>query len=275
LFLQTPADLKIERVASKCAFAEGPLWSREGFLLYSDPPNNKILKLSAGQAPAVFRDDSHGAMGLTYDVQGRLYICESRGRRVTRLDKRGNLEILADAWQGKKFNAPNDIVVRKDGNVYFTDPAFGNQLDTRELDYYGVYHITPKGELTLAAKWTTRPNGIALSPNGRTLYVTGSDDGTVRAYDVEKDGSPANERTLISNIEGIPDGIRVDEKGNLYVAAKEVYVYSSAGKRISNFGLGETPSNLAWGDSDFGALYATARANVYRIRMDVKGSVQY
>jgi sugar lactone lactonase YvrE len=275
LFLQTPADLRIERVASKCAFAEGPLWSREGFLLYSDPPNNKILRLSAGQEPSVFREDSHGAMGLTYDAQGRLYICESGARRVTRLDKRGNLEILADAWQGKKFNAPNDIVVRKDGNVYFTDPAFGNQLDTRELDFYGVYRITPKGELTLAAKWTTRPNGIALSPNGRTLYVTGSDDGTVRAYDVEKDGSPANERTLISNIEGIPDGIRVDEKGNLYVAAKEVYVYSSVGKQVSKFVLGETPSNLAWGDGDFGTLYATARANVYRIRMDVKGSVQY
>ena len=262
-------------MASKCAFAEGPLWSRESFLLYSDPPNNQIFKLSTGREPAVFRDDSQGAMGLTYDAQGRFYICETRGRRVIRLDKKGNLETLADAWQGKKLNAPNDIVVRKDGHVYFTDPAFGNQMDTREFDFYGVYHITPKGELSLAAKWTTRPNGIALSPNGRTLYVAGSDDQTVRAYDIEKDGAPANARTVISNIEGIPDGIRVDEKGNIYVAAKEIYIYSSAGKQISKINLGETPSNLAWGDNDFATLYVTARASVYRIHMDVKGSVQY
>jgi sugar lactone lactonase YvrE len=274
-FLQVPEELHIERVAAKCAFAEGPVWSREGFLLYSDPPNNRIQKLARGQEAAIFSDDSHGAMGLTFDAQGRLYMCETKSRRVTRMDKRGNLEVLAEGWQGKKFNAPNDIVVRKDGQVYFTDPAFGNQLDTRELDFYGVYHISPKGDLSMAAKWTTRPNGIAISPNGRTLYVTGSDDRTVRAYDIEKDGSLMNERTLISKIEGVPDGIRTDEKGNLYVAAKDLYIYNSAGKQISSINLTETPSNLGWGDSDFGTLYVTARTSVYRIHMDAKGSVQY
>jgi gluconolactonase len=194
---------------------------------------------------------------------------------VTRLDKRGNLEVLADTWQGKKLNAPNDIVVRKDGHIYFTDPAFGNQLDSKELDFYGVYHINIKGEVSLAAKWTTRPNGIALSPNGRTLYVTDSDARAVRAYDIEKDGTPANERILISGIEGIPDGIRVDEKGGIYVAAKEIFIYNSAGKRTSQIGLSETPSNLAWGDNDFATLYVSARSSVYRIRVETKGSVQY
>jgi gluconolactonase len=275
LWFQVPGELKIERVAGKLAYAEAPVWSRESFLLYADPPNQKIYKLMHGAEPAIFREKSQGAFGMTYDVSGRLYICESGGRRVSRLDKKGTLEPVAENWQGKKLNAPNDIVVRKDGHVYFTDPAFGNQLDTRELDFFGVYHVSPKGELSLAAKWTTRPNGIALSPNGRILYVTDSDARTVRAYDIEKDGAPANERVLISNIEGIPDGIRVDEKGNLYVAAKEIYIYNSAGKQISKIALAEAPSNLAWGDNDFSTLYVTARTSVYRIRMDTKGSVQY
>jgi gluconolactonase len=276
LFFQGPEEHKIERVASKLAYADSPLWSHESFLLYTDPPNNKIYKLVHGAAPVIFREDSNGATGMTLDALGRLYVCETRGRRVTRLDKKGKVDVVAEAWQGKKLNAPNDIVVRKDGHVYFTDPAFGNQLDSRELDFYGVYHINPKGELSLAAKWTTRPNGIVLSPNGHTLYVTDSDTRTVRAYDIEKDGVPANEHVLISGIEGIPNGIRVDEKGNLYVAAKEVYIYTSAGKRISQINIGETPSNLAWGDNDFGTLYVAAHTSMYRVQMDAtKGSVQY
>ena len=272
---QVPDEHKIERVASKLAYADSPLWSHESFLLYADPPNNKIYKLVHGAAPVIFREDSNGAMGMTLDAQGRLYVCETRGRRVTRLDKKGKIDVVAEAWQGRKLNAPNDIVVRKDGHAYFTDPAFGNQLDSRELDFYGVYHINLKGELSLAAKWTTRPNGIALSPNGRTLYVTDSDERTVRAYDVEKDGAPANERVLISGIEGIPDGIRVDEKGNIYVAGREIYIYNSSGKQISHINIGETPSNLAWGDNDFGTLYVAARTSVYRVQMEIKGSVQY
>jgi sugar lactone lactonase YvrE len=272
---QGQEEFKIERVASKLSYADSPLWSRESFLLYSDTPNNKIYKLTHGSDPSLFRADSQGATGMTFDAQGRLYVCETGARRVTRTDKKGQTEVLAHAWQGKKLNAPNDIVVRKDGHVYFTDPAFGKQLDSRELDYYGIYHINPKGEVSVAAKWKSRPNGIALSPNGRTLYVSDSDERTVRAFDIEKDGAPVNERVLISGIAGIPDGIRTDERGNLYVAAKEVYVYSSAGKQISHINLGETPSNLAWGDNDFGTLYVSARSSVYRIRLDTKGSVQY
>ena len=272
---QVPEDLRIERVAAKFGYTEGPLWSHEGYLLFSDAPAGKIYKLASGEKPVVFREDTHGTMGLTLDTQGRLYMCETKGRRVTRVDKKGKLEVLAESWEGKKLNAPNDIVVRKDGHIYFTDPAFGNQSDTRELSFYGVFHITPKGELSLVAQSAGRPNGIALSPSGHVLYVTNSDDRNVRAYDVGKEGVPSNERVLISNIAGVPGGIRVDEKGNLYVAAAGIFLYDSAGKPIHKIEMTEPPSNLGWGDSDFQTLYVSARANVYRIHLDIKGSVQY
>ena len=274
-FFQVPEDLRIERVATKFVYTEGPLWAHEGYLLFSDAPNNKIYKLASGEKSAVFRDDTHGAMGLTLDSQGRLYMCETKSRRVTRLDKKGKLDVLAEAWEGKKLNAPNDIVVRKDGHVYFTDPAFGNEADTRELPFYGVFHITPKGELSVVAQPAGRPNGVALSPSGHILYVTNSDERNVRAYDIGKEGVPSNERVLISNISGVPGGIKVDEKGNLYVAASGIFLYDSSGKQIHKIEMSEPLSNLGWGDSDFQTLYVSARGSVYRIHLDVKGSVQY
>ena len=129
----------------------------------------------------IFRSNSNGASGNTFDAQGRLYTCESHLRRVTRADKKGKVEVIAEKYQGKRLNAPNDIVVRKDGQIYFTDPAFGNQEDSRELDFFGVYHISRRGELDLVAKPKGRPNGIALSPNGNILYVTNSDERNIRA----------------------------------------------------------------------------------------------
>jgi len=268
------AELKVERVASGFTFTEGPVWAREGFLLFSDVPNNKIWKLAA-EGKEVFRDASNGANGNTFDAQGRLYSCESRTRRVTRTDKKGNLEVLAERWEGKRLNAPNDIVVRRDGHIYFTDPAFGSQADGRELDFYGVYHIPPKGAMALVARPQGRPNGIALSSNGRILYVANSDERNLRAYDLDRNGAPTNERVLISAIDGPPDGIRVDEKGNLYVTAKGVAIYSPQGTLLHTIELPETPANCTFGDPDFGTLYVTARTSVYRIRLDVKGAMQY
>ena len=183
--------------------------------------------------------------------------------------------MLAEKWEGKRLNAPNDIVVRKDGHVYFTDPAFGNQADTRELDFYGVYHITPKGRAEADRQATGRPNGIAFSPNGRILYVANSDDHNVRAYDVDHNGEASNERVVISGIDGVPDGIRMDEKGNLYVTAKGISVYDPEGKLVDTIALPETPANCAFGDADLQTLYITARTSLYRVRLDVKGSVQY
>jgi gluconolactonase len=270
------SHVTVEKVAAQLQFAEGPVWSRENFLLFSDVPANKILKIGPGdRQPGVFRNDSGYANGNTFDAQGRLYSCESRTRRVTRMDKKGKLEVLAEKFEGKRFNAPNDIVVRKDGHVYFTDPAFGNQADTREMDFYGVYHITPKGQVNVIARPKGRPNGITFSPNGRLLYVANSDDRTVVAYDVDHNGETTNERVLISNVEGVPDGIRTDEKGNIYVAAKGISIYNPEGKLVTTIPVPETPANCAFGDADFQTLYITARTSVYRARLNVKGSVQY
>lgn len=272
---QDYSDLRIEKVATGYIFAEGPAWSREGYLIFSDIPGNKLLEFKLGEKPSIFRENSNGAIGNAFDAQGRLYSCESHTRRVTRTDKKGKIEILAERWQGKRLNAPNDIVVRRDGQVYFTDPAFGNQQDSRELDFYGVFHISHRGELEVVAKSKGRPNGIALSPNGRILYVTNSDQRNVRAYDLDRNGEASNERVLISNIDGVPDGIKVDETGNLYVAAARMAVHTPEGKPIGNFVMPETPSNCAFGDGDLQSLYITARTSVYRVRLNVKGSLQY
>jgi len=269
------SHIAIEKVDAGFRFAEGPVWSREGFLLFSDVPNNQIRKLVPGERSVAFRDDSHGANGNTFDAQGRFYSCESKTRRVVRMDKKGKMEVLAEKWEGKRLNAPNDIVVRKDGQIYFTDPAFGDQADTRELAFYGVYHINPKGVMNLIARPAGRPNGIAFSPNGRILYVANSDDRNVRAYDVDHNGAVSNERVVVSNIDGVPDGIRLDEKGNLYVTAKGVSVYTAEGKLLHTIELSETPANCAFGDPDLQTLYITARTSLYRVRLNVKGSVQY
>ena len=268
-------NLTVEKVATGYKFTEGPVWSREGFLLFSDIPDNKILRFQPGKPVEVFRSASNGTNGNTYDAQGRLYSCEGDARRVTRTDKKGRIEVLAEKWEGKRLNSPNDIVVRKDGQIYFTDPAFGSSGEKRELDFYGVFHITHKGEMELVAKPQGRPNGLALSPNGKILYVDNTDERNVRAYDLDKSGKAANERVLVSSIDGGPDGMKVDEKGNLYVTAKGVAVYSPEGKLVTTVPIPEAPANCAFGDSDLQSLYVTARSSLYRVRLNVKGSVQY
>ncbi len=262
------SNRKIEKVAGGFRFTEGPAWSPEGYLAFSDVPANRILRLTPGERPAPLREDAGGASGNAFDAQGRLYTCETRGRRVVRADRKGKIEVLAERFEGKRLNAPNDLAVRKDGHVYFTDPAFGYQSDTRELDFYGVYHMTPRRELTVVAKPAGRPNGIALSPNGKTLYVANSDERNVRAYDLDGKGEASGERIFIAKTEGIPDGLRTDEKGNLYVAANALAVYSPAGKLLGTIPLTEKPSGCAFGDADGKTLYITARGAVYRVRME-------
>jgi gluconolactonase len=264
---QDYSNIEVERVVHGYVFTEGPAWSRDGFLLFADVPSNRILKWTPGEAPETFREDSSGAIGNAFDGQGRLYTCESHARRVTRTDKKGRVEVLAERWEGKRLNAPNDLVVSANGHVYFTDPAFGNQQDTRELDFYGVFHITPKGGLSVIAKPAGRPNGIALSPKGRILYVTNSDEHNIRAYDVERGGEVSGERMLVTGIDGVPDGLRVDDKGNLYVAAKGIAIYTAEGRIRTTLPMGEKPSNLAFGDGDQHTLYITARTSIYRVRL--------
>jgi gluconolactonase len=268
------SDIRVEKVAAGLKFAEGPAWSPEGFLLFSDTVTNKLHKLVPGQKAAEFGDLPGGPIGNAYDSQGRLYTCEFRERRITRASKAGKTEVIAARFEGKRFNAPNDIVIRRDNHAYFTDPAFGNQQDTTELGFYGVFHITPKGEVEAIARLKSRPNGVALSPNGKILYITDSDARCVRAYDLERNGGAPEGRVLIDKIPGVPDGIRTDEKGNLWVAAESVFSYSPQGKLLGKIAIAETPSNLAFGDGDLESLYITARTSVYRVRIGVKGATQ-
>ena len=268
-------DIHVEKVSGGYQFLEGPAWSKEGgYLLFSDVPASKVLKINQ-DGITVFRTPSGKTNGNTIDSQGRVLSCESEGRRVVRLDKKGTWEVLADKWEGKKLNAPNDIVVRKDGHIYFTDPAFGNQADKRELDFYGVYHIPPKGPMELVAKPKGRPNGIAFSPKGNILYVANTDDRNIRAYDLDKNGKTSNERVLISNIDGPPDGMKVDEKGNLWITCRGIAVYTAEGKFLHFIEMGEAPANCEFGEGDMETLYVTARTSLYRIRTGVKGSVQH
>jgi gluconolactonase len=272
---QNFSDIRIERFTTGYVYAGGPVWSREGFLLYSDAPAGKIYTAVPGQKPAVYRESSGGASGNAFDTQGRLYTCESRARRVTRTDRKGKIEVVAESWEGKRLNAPGDIVVRKDGHAWFTDPAFGSQAGERELDFWGLYHIPPRGPIELVARTAGRPNGIALAPGGRVLYVTDADKRAVRAWDVDRSGKVSGERELIAGVDGPPAGLCADEKGNLYIAANQLAVYSAEGKLLHTVEMPETPSNCAWGDADLQSLYITARTSIYRIRLDVRGATQH
>ena len=266
------SQISINQIVKGLTFTEGPAWSKEGFLIFSDTPSDRLLKWVPGHEVEVFREDAHGPSGNAFDGQGRLYTCETRARRVTRTGKDGEISVLADKWEGKRLNAPNDVVVSKNGHVYFTDPAFGDQADRRELDFYGVYHLPPKGSIKLVAKPVGRPNGIALSPSGRILYVVNSDERNVRAYDVDHNGDTSNERVLISGIAGVPGGIRTDEKGELYITTNGIAVYSAAGRVLHAIEMHDRPSNCAFGEPDYMSLLVTARGAVYRIRLDVRGA---
>ena len=264
-----------ELVAQGMQYADGPVWSLEGVLLFSDTVTDKQHKFTPGKGVSELGAKAGGTAGLTYDDRGNLYTCEFRERRVTRTAKNGKVEVIAARFEGKRLNAPNDVVVRRDGNVYFTDPAFGNQEDSRELDFNGVFRVNPRGQIEAIARWKTRPNGIALSANGRALYVSDSDGQSIHAFDLDRAGAASNDRVVVAKIPGVPAGLRADEMGNLYVAAKEVLVYSPQRELLHIIHVPETPSNLAFGDPDFSTLYVTARTSVYRIKLGVKGAVPY
>jgi gluconolactonase len=269
-FGQSFTDLKFERLSQGYRFTEGPAWCKDGYLIFSDTPGDRLLKWAPGSKVEVFRTDAHGPAGNAFDAQGRLYTCETRARRVTRTDKSGNIEVLAERWEGKRLNAPNGIVVARNGSVYFTDPAFGEQSDHRELDFYGVYHIPSKGAMTLVAKFTGRPHGIAVSPNGRTLYVSDADAKNIRAFDLDKNGEASNDRVLVPKTGGIPTGIAVDARGNLWVPADGIGIYSPEGTRLHLIEAHEPASACAFGEADLKTLFLTSRAAVIRVRHEAQ-----
>lgn len=270
------SGIQLEKVSGGHRFTEGPLWSKyiDG-LLFCEVPSNMVLAYHSGKGLGKYLEQAGGASGLAYDAEGRLLIAEGKKRRIVRLSANDDkkVEVLAERFEGKRFNGPNDIVVRKDGQIYFSDPAFGAQSEVREMDFHGVYHMSPKGELSLIAKPKGRPNGVTLSPNGRILYVANSDERKVYAYDLDSRGKAGNERVFLAGLDGVPDGLRTDEKGNVYVAANHVYIFSPLGKGLHTIHMGEKPSNMAFGDADRMTLYITAKTSVYRARMKVKGAV--
>jgi len=269
--LPSPSGPAAEVIAEGFMGGEGPAWSPDGYLIFSDTNQRKIFRYDPGKGISVFREESHGANGNAFDKQGRLYTCEYISRRVTRTDRNGNIEVVADRYQGKRFNAPNDIVIRGDGHVYFTDPLF-TPLEERDLDFYGVYHLKPDGELELIAKPEGRPNGITLSPDESILYVGITDERSVWAYDVARSGSVSNGRVFISGLAGGPDGIKTDELGNLYVTSRGIQIYSPDGQWKDSIELPGGARNCAFGDDDRRTLYMTGRTTLYRARLNVRGA---
>jgi gluconolactonase len=267
-------QIQAERIVDHMKYGDGVVWSHDGFLLFADTGANKIYRLDPGEKPKTGRENSGGAEGLASDSQGRLYVCESANRRVTRTDRKGDLQVIAASFEGKKLNGPDDITVRKDGQIYFTDPAFGSRVDDRELQFNGVFHVTPKGEIDALARWTTRPNGIALSADGKTLYVSDSDRHAVVAFDLDGRGNASNPRDLITNIRGVPGGLRLDASGRIYITARGLGIYSHEGKLEHTLLGEEITTNCAFGDPDFETLYVLGREQLFRLRLGVKGAAQ-
>ena len=272
---QDYATIQAERVATNLRYVGGAVWSRDGFLIFSDVLKPMVYRLDPNTPPKPTEVSTSGAQGLAYDVQGRLHFCELLTRRIMRMDRRGKTEVLIDQFEGKKLNGPKDAIVRKDGHIYFVDPAFAGAIDRRELPFNGVFHMTPKGEVETVARWQTRPNGIALTADGKTLYVTDADRHAVVAFTLDGRGAASGERDHITDIEGVPSGLRADVDGRLYVGESGLGVYSREGKREHLVLDGDVVTNCAFGDNDFETLYVCGRKAVYKLRLGVKGALQY
>ena len=270
------ADTPVEKIAGNFEFTEGPLWHPDGFLLFSDIPANTIYKWQPNNQIEVFRKPSGNANGNTFDREGRLITAEHSNRRVSRTEVDGQVVTLASEYQGKRLNSPNDLVVKSDGSIYFTDPPYGIKSQQQELDFFGVYRLGTDGTLTLLVDDFVRPNGIAFSPYETQLYVNDSQAGHIRVFDVKPDGTLANGRIFAvqkdPNKPGVPDGMKVDSKGNVYsTGLGGVWVFSPGGNLLGIIEVPEVPANLAWGDRDYQTLYLTARNSLYRVRLKIPG----
>jgi len=272
-----PKGATPERVATGFRFTEGPVWiAEEKRLLFSDIPANRIYRLAADGHVMTVREPSGNSNGLTRDQKGRLIACEHGNRRVTRTEKDGSVTPLADRFHGKKLNSPNDVVVKSDGAIYFTDPNYGITPDQQEQPLEGVYRLSPDGkEISLVADDLARPNGLAFSPDEKKLYIDDSERRHIRVYDVRDDGSLSGGslfHDMNVNTPGAPDGMKVDVEGRVYcTGAGGVWVFDAAGNHLGTIVTPEKPSNCAWGDDDWYSLYITAVTSVYRIRVKTPG----
>jgi gluconolactonase len=271
---------KLTVVASGFGFTEGPVWDDLGFLYVSDETINKIFRVypDGRKEELIALGDPDGN---TFDRRHRLIDCASVLRAIIEVTPDGTYKILADRYEGKKFNSPNDVLVGPDGALYFTDPTLDLVAgEKREIPFQGVYRLDDKGNVRLLTKDLTQPNGLAFSPDGRHFYVDDSEKRNLRVYDVRPDGSLENGRVFGEEPggkgEGVPDGMKVDTLGNLYVTGPlGIWVWDAQGHRLGTIVLPEQPANLAWGDKDYGTLYITATTSVYRLRTKARGYVPY
>lgn len=287
-------------VVSTVAFTEGPAYHVDGSVYFTDVSNNRIMRSAPGTQPGssrvieVYRHPSDRANGLVFDLEGRLVACEGGSRRVTRTEPDGKITVLAGSYQGKQFNSPNDIDVDAQGRLYFTDPRYGNRSGM-ELDKEAVYRIDPDGKVSRIIDDLERPNGIAVSPDQKTLYVVDNNNGAggsrkVYAYELNPDGSTGKRRVIYDfAVSRGGDGMCLDSRGNLYVtaglntpnppaesgAAKAgVYIISPAGKKLGFIPISEDMvTNCTFGDPDLKTLYITAGKTLFRIRLNIPGHV--
>ncbi len=284
---------KLEKLAGGFQFIEGPVWHPDGYLLFSDPNANTIYRWTPDGSVSVFRSKSGysgfdigqyhqpGSNGLTLDPNGLLTINEHGNRRVTRLERTGAITVLADRYDGKRLNSPNDLVYRSDGTLYFTDPPFGlpKAFDDprKELPFSGVYKVKD-GQVSLLTRELSGPNGIAFSPDEQYLYVDNWDlkRKVLMRYEVNSDGTIANGKVLYDFTKEPEmvalDGIKVDQQGNVYVSAPGgIWILSPSGKALGRIAPPEHDANFAFGDADGKSLYLTASTGLYRIRVNVPG----
>ena len=271
---------KLETVATGFGFTEGPMWDAAGFLYVSDETVNKIFRVypNGKKEEVIALGDPDGN---TFDRQHRLIDCASVLRAIIAVTADGKYKILADHYDGKKFNSPNDVIVGPDGALYFTDPTLDLVAgEKQEIPFQGVYRLDDAGNVRLLTQDLTQPNGLAFSPDGKHFYIDDSEKRNIRAYDVVSDGTLSNGRIFGEEPggkhDGVPDGIKVDKSGNLFVTGpKGIWVWDAFGNHLGTIAMPEQPANLTWGDQDYRTLYITATTSVYRLEMKTQGFVPY
>ena len=258
--------------------AEGPLWWHEGdYLLFSDIHNNRRMKWTAQDGVSLFHEPTNRANGLTRDPSGRLLACEHLTRRVTRMEPDGSITVVASNYRGRRLNRPNDVIVKSDGSIYFTDPGF--PAPGMDLDWNGVYHVTPDlGTISLIVWDFSRPNGLAFSPDESVLYINDTRRRHIRAFDLEPNGMPliATDRVfcdLGGEREGNPDGMKVDSEGNVYCGGSGgIWVIDPSGKHLGTINHGAPgTTNVAFGGSDWKTLFFTTRNTLGSVPVNVAG----